>query len=90
MKRMRLISMEGASDPLDGQFVVAYFPDTHLPDGSYDGGELVTTPDERRAGQFTTEEALALYQAQPSCRCHRLRADGKPNRPLTRFHIEIS
>jgi len=88
--RLRLISMEGESDPLDGHYVVDYFPDTHEPDGSYDGGDLVTTTDESLARQFTTEEALALYQASPSCACHRLRADGKPNRPLARFHVEIS
>jgi len=74
----------------DGQYVVSYDPDYHLPDGSYDGGVLVTTPDPAQATRFSSLAAYALWMSGPSCRCHHWRPDGKRTRPLTHWSILIS
>jgi len=88
---MRLIGLaSGLPHEMANAFVVAYDPEVHLPDGKYDGGLLVVTRDESEAGQFTAEEALALWRSGPTCKCHRLRADGNPNKPLTAFTIECA
>jgi hypothetical protein len=87
---LRLIGLtDGSPHDAAGEYVVSYDPDYHLPDGSYDGGDLVTTPLIEKAGIFTPEEAMATYQASPKCDCHRLRPDGEPNRPLTAFDVEM-
>ena len=79
----------GESHDMEGEYVVAYDPDYHLPDGSYDGGALDTTPDPEQAGLFTFEQVKAMWYASPSCACHRLRDDGLPNRPLTAFDVVL-
>jgi len=57
---------------------------------AYDGiGDIVVTPDRARAMVFKNGlEALAAWKSVPKARP--LRDDGKPNRPLTAFHMEIS
>lgn len=72
-----------------GQFIVSYDPEYHLPDGSYDGGDLVCTRDPMQARLFEMREALELWKAGPTCSCHRTRADGQPNRPLTAFTARL-
>lgn len=90
MMCIRLIELaSGGAHEMSGQYVVSYDPEFHLPDGSYDGGDLVCTPDPAQAGRFDTAAAMALWKSGPTCRCHRLRWDGQPNRPLTAFTVEI-
>jgi hypothetical protein len=73
-----------------GQYVVSYDADHHLPDGDYDGGRLVCTPDQAKATDFTAADAFRTLQSSPHCICHHLRADGQLNRPLTAFTAEIA
>jgi hypothetical protein len=71
-----------------GKYVVAYDPDYHHP-GGYDGGRLDVAADREKATRYTAPEAMSLWQAGPLCSCHGLRPDGKPNRPLTAFTVEL-
>jgi hypothetical protein len=90
MRLLRLLATcRGVPHPREGQYVVSYDPEYHEPDGGYDGGWLVTTSDRAKATRFTIEEATDLWRSGPTCLCHRLRADGKTNRPLTAFHADI-
>lgn len=64
-------------------FVEAYDPST--PDGA---GDLLLTPFVDKAKGFaTTAEAFELWRAQSET--VPLRPDGKPNRPLSAFTVEI-
>lgn len=68
------------------------FEDTFLlnanPDGDEGRGTLSVTRRIERAKHFETQaEALACWKAQSTT--HPLRPDGKPNRPLTAFTVEI-
>lgn len=78
--------VDGEPTEFDGKFVACYDPAYH-PDGeSYDGGllEVVDMPEE--AMQFPTlEEAIAKYRES-----YGTRMDGRENRPLTCFSVEIS
>lgn len=85
MKLMLLDTHEG-SHPASNRYVVAYNPDYHLPDGSYDGGDLVLTTDPAEAYDAPARDILHLYASGPTCECHRCREDGRPNRPLTAFN----
>ena len=90
-KRIRLMGLpNGQRHELSGQYVVSYDPDYHWSDGSYDGGRLICTPDREKATLFEHIAALELWQSGPQCECHRLRPDGKPNRPLSAFSVEIA
>ncbi len=89
-RRIRLVSLtRGGEHPAAGKWIVSYDPEAHLPDGSYEGGVLITTDDPAKATLFAPEAAYAVWMAGPRCACHRLRPDGKPNRPLTAFNVEI-
>ena len=80
----------GGSHPVTGNFLVSYDPEVHRPDGSYGGGNLFITLDPSKARNFASfEEAIELLKSSPSCTCHALRPDGKPNRPLTAFNCEL-
>jgi hypothetical protein len=39
------------------------------------------------AARYSIEEAFRVWQAGPTCKCHRQRPDGYPNRPLTAFNV---
>ena len=56
---------------------------------AYDGrGKLDTTVDPNNAARFATmAEAMLYYRRQSSVQP--LRADGKPNRPLTAYSVSI-
>jgi hypothetical protein len=89
-KTIRLVGLAaGTPHEMSGQYVVRYDPDYHLPDGSYEGGELICTPRREQATYFDLAAAVLLYRSGPTCTCHRLRPDGMPNRPLTAFTVEI-
>lgn len=73
----------GNATPYDGQFLASFDFEAH---GGR--GEITTTPDEAQAKRFATAvEAFAFYRTSPTCRP--LRADGKPNRPLTATNWEF-
>jgi hypothetical protein len=73
----------GRSTPFDGKYIKSFDPDAH--DGR---GAVTATAEPTDALQFaSTIEALALWK-QPS-KVHPLRSDGKPNRPLTAYSVEL-
>ena len=90
--RLRLIELAGGgAHEATGQYVRSYDPEYHLPTGEYDGGDLRTTADPAQAQQFrTAQDAIELWKSGPTCRCHGTRPDGKPNRPLTAFTVEVT
>ena len=89
--RIRLMGLaDGSQHEMSGQYVVSYDATHHWDDGTYDGGALITTPDPNKATLFSFQEAILLWHSGPGCECHGWRSDGKPNRPLTAFHLEIS
>ncbi|HYT08960.1 MAG TPA: hypothetical protein VEL77_15050 [Rugosimonospora sp.] len=72
------------------RYLVSYDPSHHWANGDYDGGLPVTTPDPRDAIQFADAgAAMEMWKRGPSCRCHRLRPDGEPNRPLTAYTVSV-
>lgn len=91
MCRLRLLDLAAAAHhDLEGRYVVSYDPEYHLPDGTYDGGKLETSHDVKDAMVFASiGDAFGFWKSGPSCRCHMVRMDGKPNRPLTAFNMEI-
>jgi hypothetical protein len=90
-KTIQLVGLtNGQPHEMSGQYVVSYDPDYHLPDGSYDGGALVCTPDLAKATRFHPTDAFLMLRAGPNCPCHSLREDGQPNRPLTMFDVMVS
>lgn len=72
----------GPSEGLEGKFLVR-FSDA----GDY-AGNITTTDDPAKARRFRTKTAAFLYWRQES-KLRPRRPDGKPNRPLTAFTVEI-
>lgn len=80
--------IDGQRTAFDGQYVVEF-------NASRDGVEpgtgrpmtmlLLTTPDLAKATRFTVEEAFELWRSVDQR--NPVRADGKPNRPFTSFHV---
>jgi hypothetical protein len=68
----------------DGWYLMSFDVD------AYDGiGEVEWTPNHREALRFSSFiEAMETWQTQSNVRP--LRDDGKPNRPLTAWHVEPS
>ena len=88
MATIRIISLaDGDPSPFDGQYVAEYDPhrDGVAPDGRPMICHLVTTPDREKALDLEAGKAFELWRK--SCG---MREDGKPNRPLTAFTVEIS
>jgi hypothetical protein len=79
----------GETTGFDGEFVVEYDPGrpgiepgTNRPMLCY----LKTTPDQAMATRYTKPQAIELLlRVDPE---NPVRADGKPNRPLTAFTVE--
>jgi len=65
-----------------GQYVEKY-EDHPLP-----AGEVTFTPAPARAKRFSTSREAALFWQQTN-KAMPVRPDGKPNRPLTAFSVEI-
>jgi hypothetical protein len=78
---IRLIGLaNGNADPAQGMYVKHYDP------AAFNGrGNLVTTPDKDLAHRFPDAIAAAEYWRQSVGR----RPDGKPNRPLTAWTVDI-
>lgn len=75
----------GGKSDFDGQYVVEYDPSLHLPGGEYDGGLLRTSVSLLEAKKFKDLGELFEYYGQS----YGTRPDGKPNKPLTAFNIEV-
>lgn len=73
----------GEPSPLDGSWLKSYDP------SALGGlGLLRGTDDDREAKQFADAgEAFEFWRQQSSA--HPTRMDGKPNRPLTAYSIEV-
>src|SRR5688572_29630491 len=71
----------------DGRYVMAYDPTVDRPDGTYDGGILITTPDIRLAKRYKgVNDAYAeWYRPHPT----RKGVKGKPERPLTAWNVSF-
>ena len=69
----------GAPCPEAGQYLKSF-----TPGGPGNRGYLVTTPDVAKALRFASIGDAHTFWRQ----AHGIRADGKPNRPLTAFTIE--
>ncbi len=79
---IRALSLASDNSPIDG-FVRHFDPDAH--DGQ---GFVEFTRDPLDAIQFSTApEAMALWKMQSNLKP--IREDGKPNRPLTAFNVQI-
>lgn len=87
MPLLKIIGLcNGAPSEFDGKYVAAYDPSYHPVGEEYDGGLLEVTDDPAKALQFATAgEAMGCWQ-----RSYGTRSDGKPNRPLTAWTVEIS
>lgn len=67
----------------DGMYVAKYDPN-----GRNGRGDVVFTPEPEGALKFATaKDVLDFYQQVSTT--HPLRPDGKPNRPLTAYTVEI-
>jgi hypothetical protein len=86
VKILLLETAAGYPTEFDNSWVVEYDPSVRNPDGSYDGGLLRTTKDISEAREFASpEEAFAYWRQE-----YGLRPDGRPNRPLTAWTVEVS
>ena len=85
MATIRLLARSDGDLRLAGRYVVEYDPQPRNgPNGEF--VHLLTTDDPEQALQFPSGgEALEFY-----LRAAGLRSDGKPNRPLTAFTVEIT
>lgn len=87
-----IIKFIGCREPhkVVGKFLRSYDPAPAPNSSRYDGGDLMTTEDMALAKKFEEpSEAYLLYLATAPYPFH-VRPDGKPNRPLTAFTIEVS
>lgn len=79
----------GGPHEASGKYLVYYDPNAHRPDGSYDGGTLLTTNNINEALDIPIERLVKIWKSEPRCPCHRTLANGQSNRPLTAFDITI-
>ena len=68
----------------DGRYLKTFVPDVD----EWGRGDLTTTPERREAMQFSCFQAAFEFWRQTST-VRPLRPDGKPNRPLTAYNVEI-
>lgn len=82
--------MDGEPTEYDGEYLKSYDSTYVLPNTEYDGGLLITTPNLGEAQKFaTTIQALAKWKEQAPKAWGVRPWDGKPNRPLTAYTIEV-
>lgn len=84
IKIMGLAGYDFASE-FDGTYVQKYDPTFVEADGEYCGGHLEVVQDSRNAKHFASAAEAMEYWRQP----YGMRADGKPNRPLTAWSVSI-
>lgn len=82
-----LATAAGVPTEHDGRYLVRYQPTRMDQRGDFEPGfVLVTTPDVAYAARYLSElDAWDTVRLQAG-----LRPDGKPNRPLTAWHVEIA
>jgi hypothetical protein len=87
MHVMRIVgTVRGVPTEFDGKYLVEYEVPAMDFQGNYHGGKLITTADISKARRFqSAAEALELWRTECG-----VRPDGKPNRPLTAYTIEVS
>lgn len=86
MATLRIIELAiGEPSRFDGMYVKAYDPTYVLPDRTYDGGILEVTADPKEALQFADAGDAMEKWREP----YGVRVDGKPNRPLTAWTVEV-
>lgn len=74
---------------LEGQYLEAFDLEAHAPDATYPTGFATWTLDPTKAKRFhNAEEAFKFIRQRPKC-CPD-RPDGKPNRPLMAFTLEVA
>jgi len=89
MVRIQIVGLaSGDRTPFDGQWIKSYDPNYVWPDG-YDGGLLVTTNNPEEAIGFSDGVEAAQFWQTVAPAPYDVRPDGKPNRPLTAFTVEI-
>jgi len=87
MKVIKIVgTVRGEETEFAGLFVMQYEPMAMDSLGHYKGGKLICTRDLSQAMKF--EDAAAAMRCWQ--RQNGWRPDGKPNRPLTAFTVEIS
>lgn len=84
MPRIRIVSRAtGERSEADGLWLKSYDPD-----GKLGMGEMVFTENRSDAKEYpTSREAIEEWKRISTT--HPIRLDGKPNRPLTQFTIEV-
>jgi hypothetical protein len=77
---VRIIGLaNGMPHPSDGEWLVSYDP------YAYKGrGHMQTTASRAKATRYDIVEWHKLYSTAVG-----MRPDGKPNRPITAFHVEV-
>ena len=88
---IRLIGLaNGETSLADGQWVKEYEPsrDGVDPNGNPTGCHLVTTADPAQARLYSSTEVFDVYRKVDNR--NPVRPDGKPNRPLTAYTVEIT
>lgn len=89
MAKMLLVETHEGPTPHDGRWLVEYDPDQM---GTDEWGRpmichLVSTDDPREALELPPVEMMALWRKDSTTLAPR--ADGRPQRPLTAFTVEI-
>lgn len=74
---------------LGGQYLEAFDAERHAPGKLYPTGFATWTEDPTRAMIFPNAEAAFKYIRQRP-KCCPTRPDGKPNRPLMAFTLEVA
>lgn len=73
----------GRRTAIDGMYVKRFDPDA-----KQGRGELVATPDVHDALTFASTTEAHAFWVQTS-KVQPVRSDGKPNRPLTAYNVEL-
>lgn len=91
MPTIRIVGYaDGSACELAGKYLKRYDAAYINPDFGYDGGWLEVTADIEEAQVFdSAPKALEKWREQAPPPYH-LRPDGKPNRPLTAFTVEVA
>ena len=91
VRTIRIVGLaDGVPTAFDGQWIVEYDPSR---DGVDPGGRpmrchLVTTPNRDEAKEYTGLGAIEVWRAVDTR--EPVRPDGRPNRPLSAFTVEIA
>ena len=88
--RIRIVGLCGGGETeYDGLWLKAYDP-TYVNPYRYDGGILETTRDPVQAAVFPSAAAAMEKWRECAPPPYHLSLDGKPNRPLTAFSVEVT